>query len=53
VVVRRQRVKHRLRVFEKGVPREIFGAKREEATCDWRKLHKVELHELYCSPDIT
>jgi hypothetical protein len=29
----------RLRVFEKKVLRRIFGAKREEVTGEWRKLH--------------
>ncbi|KAJ4438204.1 hypothetical protein ANN_14143 [Periplaneta americana] len=32
--------------------RKIFGAKRDELTGDWRKLHKAELHALYSSPDI-
>jgi hypothetical protein len=41
-----------MRVFEKGVLREIFGANREEVTRDWRKLNNEELHKLYCSPDI-
>jgi hypothetical protein len=31
--------------------RKIFGPKREEDG-SWRKLHNVELHDLYCSPDI-
>jgi hypothetical protein len=34
------------------VPRRIFGAKRDEVTGDWRKLHNVELHNLYSSPNI-
>jgi hypothetical protein len=41
---------HRLRVFEKGVLRRIFGPKREEDG-SWRKLHIDELHNLY-SPNI-
>jgi hypothetical protein len=32
--------------------RRIFGAKREEATWEWRKLHNEELHDLYFSPTI-
>ncbi|KAJ4436519.1 hypothetical protein ANN_16550 [Periplaneta americana] len=32
--------------------RKIFGAKRDEVTGEWRKLHNTELHELYSSPDI-
>ncbi|KAJ4428116.1 hypothetical protein ANN_24130 [Periplaneta americana] len=43
---------HRLRVFENKVLRKIFGAKRDEVTGDWRKLHNTELHALYYSPDI-
>ncbi|KAJ4437004.1 hypothetical protein ANN_17136 [Periplaneta americana] len=42
----------RLRVFENKVLRKIFGAKRDEVTGEWRKLHKTELHALYSSPDI-
>ncbi|KAJ4445576.1 hypothetical protein ANN_12257 [Periplaneta americana] len=43
---------HRLRVFENEVLRKIFGAKRDEVTGEWRKLHNAELHALYSSPDI-
>ncbi|KAJ4451039.1 hypothetical protein ANN_02475 [Periplaneta americana] len=43
---------HRLRVFENKVLRKIFGAKRDEVTGEWRKLHNAELHALYSSPDI-
>jgi hypothetical protein len=32
--------------------RRIFGPKRDEVTRDWRKLHNVELHNLYCSRSI-
>ncbi|KAJ4447044.1 hypothetical protein ANN_09033 [Periplaneta americana] len=42
----------RLRVFENNVLRKIFGAKRDEVTGEWRKLHNAELHALYSSPDI-
>ncbi|KAJ4446767.1 hypothetical protein ANN_13464 [Periplaneta americana] len=42
----------RLRVFENKVLRKIFGAKRDEVTGKWRKLHNAELHALYSSPDI-
>ncbi|KAJ4439296.1 hypothetical protein ANN_07418 [Periplaneta americana] len=41
-----------LRVFENKVLRKIFGAKRDEVTGEWRKLHNTELHALYSSPDI-
>ncbi|KAJ4431300.1 hypothetical protein ANN_19897 [Periplaneta americana] len=46
------REEQRLRVFENKVLRKIFGAKRDEATGEWRKLHNGELHALYSSPDI-
>jgi hypothetical protein len=39
-------------VFENRVLRRIFGAKREEVTGEWRKLHNKELNDLYCSPNI-
>jgi hypothetical protein len=42
------REEHRLRVFENGVLRRIFGPKREEDG-SWRKLHNDELHSLYSS----
>ncbi|KAJ4449201.1 hypothetical protein ANN_00598, partial [Periplaneta americana] len=41
-----------IRVFENKVLRKIFGAKRDEVTGEWRKLHNAELHALYSSPDI-
>ena len=46
------REKRRLRVFENGVLRRIFGPKRDEVTVEWRRLHNEELSNLYCSPDI-
>jgi hypothetical protein len=39
-------------VFENRVLRGIFGAKTDEVTGEWRKLHKEELHELNCSENI-
>jgi hypothetical protein len=36
----------RLRLFENRVLRGIFGAKRDEVTEEWRKLHNEELHDL-------
>jgi hypothetical protein len=46
------REEHRLRVFENRVLKRIFGPKRVEVTGEWRKLHNVELRNLYSSPDI-
>jgi hypothetical protein len=43
---------HRLRVFKNRVLRRIFGWKRDEVTGGWRKLHNVELRNLYSSPNI-
>jgi hypothetical protein len=45
------REKHRLRVFENGVLRRIFGPKRDKVIGEWRRLHKEELN-LYSSPNI-
>jgi hypothetical protein len=33
------REKCRLRVFENGMLRRIFGPKRDEVTGEWRRLH--------------
>ena len=43
---------HRLRVFENKVFRKIFGAKRDEITGEWRKLHNAKLYALYFSSNI-
>ena len=43
----------RLRVFENRVLRRIFGSKRDEVTGELRRLHSEELHDLYCSPNIS
>jgi hypothetical protein len=37
-------------VFENRVLRRISGAKRDELTGGWRKLHNEELQNLYSSP---
>ena len=43
---------HRLRLFENKVLRKMFGAKKDEITGEWRKLHNAELHALYSPPNI-
>jgi hypothetical protein len=44
--------KGRLRVFDNSVLRRIRGAKTDEVTGEWRKLHYDELNDLYSSPNI-
>jgi hypothetical protein len=46
------REERRLKVFENGVLRKIFGTKRDEVTGEWRKLHNQELNDMYCSSNI-
>jgi len=46
------REERRLRVFDNGVLRGVFGPKRDEVTGEWRKLHTERINELYCSPNI-
>ena len=46
------REERRLRVFENGVLRRIFGLKRGQVTGEWRKVHNGELNDLYCSSNI-
>jgi hypothetical protein len=41
-----------LRVLKNWVLRRILGPKREEVTGEWRKLHNVELNDLYSSPNV-
>jgi hypothetical protein len=42
------RQKYRLRVFENGVLRRIFGPKWDEVTGEWRRLHNEKF--LLCTP---
>jgi hypothetical protein len=46
------REERRLRVFANMVLRKIFGPRRDGVTGEWRKLHNVELNDLYSSPNI-
>jgi len=46
------REERRLMVFKNRVLKRIFGSKRDEVTGEWRKLHNVELNNLYCLPNI-
>ena len=48
----RFREERRLRVFENGVLRRIFGPRKDEVTGEYRKLHNEELNDLYSSPNI-
>jgi hypothetical protein len=41
------REERRLREFENGVLRKIFGPKRDKVTGEWRKLHNEELNDMY------
>jgi hypothetical protein len=42
---------HRLKVFENRVPRSISATMGEEVIWGWIKVHNVELHHLFSSPD--
>ena len=42
----------KLRVFENMVLRRIFGPRRDEVTGEWRRLHNVELNDLFSSPNM-
>ena len=39
-------------MFENRVLRRVFGAKRDDVTGKWRKLHNEELSDLYSLPNI-
>jgi hypothetical protein len=42
----------RWRVFENRFQRVTFGSEIDEGTGGWRKLHNMELRNLYPSPNI-
>jgi len=42
----------KLTVFENKVLGRLFVPRRDEVTGEWRRLHNVELNDLYCSPSI-
>ena len=39
-------------MFENMVLRRIFGPRRDEVTGAWKRLHNMELNDLYSSPNI-
>ena len=43
----------RLTVCKNRVLRRIFGPERDELTGEWRRLHNLELNDIYSSPNIT
>ena len=46
------REERKLTVFENMVLRRIFGPRMDKVTGEWRRLHNVELSDLYSSPNI-
>ena len=46
------REERKLGVFENMVLIRIFGPRRDKVTEEWRRLHNVELNDLYSSPNI-
>jgi hypothetical protein len=46
------RDERRLRLFENGVLRRIFGPEKDEVTVEWIQLHNEELNDLYSLPNI-
>jgi len=40
------------RVTGNGVPRTIFGPRKDDVTGKWSRLHNEDLHDLYSSPNI-
>jgi hypothetical protein len=46
------REEHKLSLFKNEGLRKMFGPSREKVTAEWRELHNVKLHDMYCSPNI-
>jgi hypothetical protein len=46
------REEYRLRIFDKGCRRKMFGLKREEVTGDWRRLHNEGIRDMCSSPNV-
>ena len=46
------REEHTPSVVKNRVLRRVFGLEKDEVTGELRKLHNVELNDLYCSPNI-
>jgi hypothetical protein len=43
---------HWLKLSDYRVLRKILEPERDEATGEWRRLHNIELYDLYFSPNI-
>jgi hypothetical protein len=41
------REERRLKVFENGVLRGVFGPRTDEVTGEWKKLHNEEFNDVY------
>jgi hypothetical protein len=41
-----------VKVLENSMLRRVCGAKRDEVTGEWRKLHNEEVNDLYSLPNI-
>jgi hypothetical protein len=42
--------RHRLRVFENTVLRNIYGSEGQKVIWEWRRIHSNELDDLYFPP---
>jgi hypothetical protein len=46
------KARNRMRIVENKALRRLFGTKREEATPEWRKVHKDMSYDISSSPNI-